>query len=93
VARTAAGTEPGGQGLHHFTVSLTSVVGRASEVAEVAGLLGEYRLVTVAGPGGVGKTRLAAEVAAQVAGHFTDGVWLVELATLSDPAQVATRMT
>jgi non-specific serine/threonine protein kinase len=86
VARAAAGAGP--EGLHHFAVPLTSLVGRDSEIAEVAALLSEYRLVTVAGPGGVGKTRLAAEVAAQVAERFTDGVWLVELAAVSDAGQV-----
>ena len=55
---------------------------------EVAGLLEEYRLVTVTGPGGVGKTRLAGEVARQVAGRFADGVWLAELAPVQDPGQV-----
>ena len=55
---------------------------------EVAGLLEKYRLVTVTGPGGVGKTRLAGEVARRVAGRFADGVWLVELAPVRDPAQV-----
>jgi predicted ATPase len=47
-------------------------------VAEVANLLGEHRLVTVTGPGGMGKTRLAGEVARRAAGRFADGVWLVE---------------
>jgi non-specific serine/threonine protein kinase len=65
-------------------------VGRATAVAEVAGLLGEYRLVTLTGPGGSGKTRLAAEVAGQVADQFADGVWLAELAAVRDPAQVPT---
>ncbi len=68
---------------------LTSFVGRAGAVRDVAGLLGEYRLVTVTGPGGVGKTRLAGQVAGQVAGRFTDGAWLAELAAVRDPAQVA----
>ena len=54
----------------------------------VAGLLGEYRMVTVTGPGGVGKTRLAGEVARRVAGRFADGVWLVELAAVGEPALV-----
>jgi predicted ATPase/DNA-binding CsgD family transcriptional regulator len=75
--------------LHRFSVPLTSFIGRSSEVAEVAGLLAGYRMVTVAGPGGVGKTRLAAEVAAREAGRFADGVWLVELAAVTDPGQVA----
>jgi predicted ATPase len=57
-------------------------------VSEVAGLLGEYRLVTVTGPGGAGKTRLAGEVAGRVAGRFADGVWLAELASVRDPALV-----
>ncbi len=68
---------------------LTSFVGRAGAVRDVAGLLGECRLVTVTGPGGVGKTRLAGQVAGQVAGRFTDGAWLAELAAVRDPAQVA----
>ena len=55
----------------------------------MAGLLGECRLVTVTGPGGVGKTRLAGAVARLVAGRFADGAWLAELATVRDPAQVA----
>ena len=48
-----------------------------------------YRLVTVTGPGGSGKTRLAGEVARRVAGRFADGAWAAELATEADPAQVA----
>ena len=76
-------------GVHGFPAVLTSFVGRAAAVDEVAGLLGEGRLVTVTGPGGVGKTRLAGEVARRVAGRFADGVWLVELAPVRDGAQVA----
>ena len=74
--------------MHGFPPALTSFVGRAHAVDEVAGLLEEYRLVTVTGPGGVGKTRLAGEVARRVAGRFADGVWLVELAAVTDPARV-----
>ena len=76
-------------GVHGFPAVLTSFVGRAGAVREVAGLLEEYRLVTVTGPGGVGKTRLAGEVARQVAARFADGAWLAELAPVRDPAQVA----
>ena len=78
----------GGGGVHGFPAVLTSFVGRAGPVREVAGLLGECRLVTVTGPGGVGKTRLAGEVAQRVAGRFADGVWLVELAPAGDPVLV-----
>ena len=74
--------------MHGFPAALSSFVGRAAEVAEVAGLLEEYRLVTVTGPGGMGKTRLAGEVARRVAARFADGVWLVELASVQDPALV-----
>jgi hypothetical protein len=68
---------------------LTSFVGRAGAVCEVAGLLEEYRLVTVTGPGGVDKTRLAGEVAGLVTARFADGAWLAELAPVRDQAQVA----
>ena len=74
--------------VHGLVPALTSFVGRTAAVSKVAGLLEEHRLVTVIGPGGVGKTRLAAEVAGQVAGRFAEGAWLVELAAVADPAQV-----
>ncbi len=74
--------------MHGFAPALTSFVGRAEAVSAVAGLLDQYRLVTVTGPGGSGKTRLAGEVAEQVAGRFADGVWLAELAHVEDPALV-----
>jgi predicted ATPase len=75
-------------GVHNFPAARTSFIGRAGPVREVAALLGRYQLVTVTGPGGAGKTRLVAEVARQVAGRFEDGVWLVELAPVTDPQQV-----
>jgi predicted ATPase/DNA-binding CsgD family transcriptional regulator len=74
--------------MHGFAPALTTFVGRDRAVAEVAGLLEKYRLVTVTGAGGSGKTRLTAEVVRQVAGRYDDGVWLAELAGVSDPAQV-----
>ncbi len=55
----------------------------------MAGLLAEHRLVTVTGPGGSGKTRLAGQVARRVAGRFADGVWLAELVPVQDPDLVA----
>jgi predicted ATPase/class 3 adenylate cyclase/DNA-binding CsgD family transcriptional regulator len=72
-------------GVHGFPAMLTSFVGRSVELDEVAGLLARYRMVTVTGPGGMGKTRLAGEVARQVADRFADGVWLAELAGVTDP--------
>jgi predicted ATPase/DNA-binding CsgD family transcriptional regulator len=75
--------------VHGFPAALTSFIGRARPARDVADLLERHRLVTVTGPGGMGKTRLAAEVARRVAGRFADGVWLAELAPVQDPARVA----
>ena len=75
-------------GVHGFPVALTSFIGRDGPVRDVAGMLKEHRLVTVTGPGGVGKTRLAGQVARAVTGRFADGAWLAELAPVNDPAQV-----
>ncbi|HEY1666485.1 MAG TPA: LuxR C-terminal-related transcriptional regulator [Trebonia sp.] len=68
---------------------LTSFVGRANDMAGLTRLLEDSRLVTVTGPGGVGKTRLAAELAHRVRDRFPDGVWLVELGGAADAAEVA----
>jgi predicted ATPase/class 3 adenylate cyclase/DNA-binding CsgD family transcriptional regulator len=67
---------------------LSSLVGRENVVADVAELERSSRLITLSGVGGVGKTRLALEVGAEVAGEFPDGVWMVELASVGDPASV-----
>ena len=75
-------------GLHNYPAARTSFIGRAGPARELAALLEQYPLVTVTGPGGAGKTRLAGEVARQAAGRFEDGVWLVELASVHDPEQV-----
>jgi predicted ATPase/class 3 adenylate cyclase/DNA-binding CsgD family transcriptional regulator len=88
VPAAGGGAAPAAGGVHGFAAVLTSFIGRDGPVAEVAGLLAERRLVTVTGPGGTGKTRLAGEVARRVAGRFADGAWLAELATVQDPAQI-----
>src|SRR3954447_8187126 len=67
---------------------LSSFVGREDLVLEVAELVRSNRLVTLAGVGGVGKTRLALEAAAELAAEFPDGVWMVELAPVSEPSAV-----
>ncbi|MGO9154762.1 ATP-binding protein [Mycobacterium sp.] len=66
----------------------TSLIGRESELDEVQAALKAHRLVTLTGVGGVGKTRLATEVAARLADEFPDGVWFFELAAVTDPAAV-----
>jgi class 3 adenylate cyclase len=76
---------------HNLPVQRTTFIGRAGEIAALAGLLGEERLVTVTGSGGCGKTRLALQVAAEVLEHFPDGVWLVDLAVVSEGEAVAAK--
>jgi len=66
-------------------VEVTGFVGRRRELAELARLIRTARLVTVTGPGGVGKTRVALRAAAELAGEFADGTCLVELSGLHDP--------
>ncbi len=73
---------------HNLPFRRASFVGRAQDRATLAGMLGTTGLVTVVGPGGVGKTRLALQVAFDVLDEFDDGVWLVELAPLADPVSV-----
>ena len=72
----------------NLPLQLTSFIGREQEIGEVRRLLGTARLLTLTGSGGCGKTRLALEVAAQLATIYPDGVWLVELASLADSALV-----
>ncbi|MDX2939763.1 LuxR C-terminal-related transcriptional regulator [Streptomyces ipomoeae] len=73
----------------NLPAALTTFVGRRRELAEVRRCLGTTRLLTLTGAGGVGKTRLALEVAAASATDFADGVWLVDLAPVRDPSEVA----
>ena len=69
-------------------LQLTSFVGREREMAEIKARLAASRLVTLLGPGGTGKTRLALQVGGDLLEHFPKGVWLVELASLADPGLV-----
>jgi DNA-binding SARP family transcriptional activator len=82
----------------NLRAQLTSFIGREQDVVRVTKALAQYRLITLVGPGGTGKTRLAAEVAAAMAagagldadpGHATDSVWLAELASVTEPGDVA----
>jgi predicted ATPase/class 3 adenylate cyclase/DNA-binding CsgD family transcriptional regulator len=73
---------------NNLPVHLTSFIGRDAELADLARLAGQNRLVTLTGSGGVGKTRLAAALAADLARSHPDGAWWVELAPLADPALV-----
>jgi class 3 adenylate cyclase len=72
---------------HNLPVQPTSLIGREKEVATVQYLLGreDVRLLTLLGPGGIGKTRLGLQVAAELSEHFVDGVFFVNLASISDP--------
>ena len=68
---------------------LTSFVGRVAERAALTDALYAHRLVTAVGPGGVGKTRLALSVVADVADRFADGAWFVDLVPVTDPSMIA----
>jgi predicted ATPase/transcriptional regulator with XRE-family HTH domain/Tfp pilus assembly protein PilF len=72
---------------HNLPISLSSFIGREQAQAKVRDLLISHRLVTLVGAGGVGKTRLALAVAEGILAGYPDGVWLVELAALTDPGQ------
>ena len=72
----------------NLPAQLTTFVGRQAEMDELRRIITDNRLVTLTGAGGVGKTRLAVEVAAQLVGEFADGVWYVDLAPITDPLVV-----
>jgi predicted ATPase/DNA-binding winged helix-turn-helix (wHTH) protein len=74
----------------NFPAPVTRLIGRTAAVARLRDLISAYRLVTLTGPGGIGKTSLALKAARGVVGEYADGGWLVELASLSDPDLVAT---
>ncbi len=71
---------------HNLPVQMTSFVGREEEIAELKRRLVDARLLTLTGPGGIGKTRLALQAAADALETYPDGIWLVELAPLADAA-------
>lgn len=74
--------------LNNLPAPVSAFIGREREIAEVKQLLSTHRLVTLTGPGGCGKTRLALKVAHEELDEFEDGVWLIELASLAEPALV-----
>lgn len=90
----AAGDEADDRGVkgitvpHNLPLPLSTFVGRKDQLVEVAALLRGARLVTLTGPPGVGKTRLALETAVHSANGYSDGAWLIELAGIGDPALV-----
>lgn len=81
---------------NNLPVQLTSFIGREDQVGEVKSVIAMNKLVTVTGPGGFGKTRLALQVAAEMLEDFPDGVWFVELASLRDtllvPDEIAAQL-
>lgn len=73
---------------HNLPTQLTSFIGREQEIAEARHVLASTRMLTFIGPGGTGKTRLSLQIAAEQLTEFKDGVWLIELAPLSDATYI-----
>jgi predicted ATPase/DNA-binding SARP family transcriptional activator len=84
----AAAALPEAPPLTNVPAATSELIGRAAALSEVTALVGAHRLVTLIGPGGIGKTRLALEVARELLPRYPDGAWVVELAPLSDPGLV-----
>ena len=82
----------GGSPATNLPVTPTRLIGRAAAVARVRDLMSANRVVTLTGPGGIGKSTLALKVASRFLGDFVDGSWLVELASLSDPTLVPAKV-
>jgi predicted ATPase/DNA-binding XRE family transcriptional regulator len=81
-------TPPAKKSITNLPAPLTTFIGRKKEQADVIQLIGKYRLVTLTGSGGVGKTRLSLKVGEQLLKNYPDGVWLVELAPVADSSLV-----
>ncbi|MDQ2691963.1 MAG: NB-ARC domain-containing protein [Chloroflexota bacterium] len=81
---TPSSSEP----ITNLPAPLTTFIGRDREQADVLELIAKHRLVTLTGPGGIGKSRLSVKVGEQIPGDYPDGVWLVELASIVDSALV-----
>jgi predicted ATPase len=77
---------------HNLPAQLTPFIGRSEQIAQLAQHLQNHRLVTLTGAGGVGKIRLAIEVATRVLAHFADGVWFTDLTPLTDPQAIPQRI-
>jgi predicted ATPase len=88
VTKSDGVANPASRSKHNLPYQLTSFIGREQEIAQLEDLVTAHRLVTLTGAGGAGKTRLAIEVASRLIDAFPDGVWLAELAALSDPRLV-----
>ena len=78
----------GGSPVTNFPAPVTHLIGRSAAVARLQDLISAYRVVTLTGPGGIGKSSLALKIARGAVNQFTDGGWLVELASLTDPGLV-----
>ena len=77
---------------HNLPPQMTSFIGREKEMEQIKRALREYRLVTLTGSGGTGKTRLSLQVAADLLDQFPDGVWFIELAPLTNPDLILRRI-
>jgi predicted ATPase len=87
--RAASGAgRPPAQRRDNLPVQLTSFIGRSADLVALEDLAGEQRLLTLTGPGGTGKTRLAIKLAGHMRDRYPDGVWFVDLATISSDNQV-----
>jgi predicted ATPase/DNA-binding winged helix-turn-helix (wHTH) protein len=91
-AAVAKPAPPVAPAVNALPLASTSFVGRAQELAHIEALLPAHRVVSLLGPGGIGKTRLAAAAAEHAQGRFVDGVWWLELAPLQDAALVTAEM-